>query len=206
MKYVCEKQCHRMWPVWRWPARQGRMEGRRRYTYPDSRMDTNSREYAWYIFCCVHYKVKIGWCSGLVQNIDLNDDVMKWKRCRHYRFFVRCVCVCNADLLCFFDVIPNKLSTNKHTNHYSDVIMSVIASQTVCPGANQRKYQRSASLAFVRGIHRWSVNSPHKGPVTRKMFPFDDVIMMAGDLRLSYDTTVMTNAGKGIWRYKATMN
>ena len=32
------------------------------------------------------------------------------------------------------------------------------------------------SLAFVRGIHRWSVNSLHKGPVTRKMFPFDDVI------------------------------
>ena len=35
----------------------------------------------------------------------------------------------------------------------------------------------SASLAFVRGIHRWPVNSPHNGPVTRKMFPFDDVIM-----------------------------
>ena len=30
---------------------------------------------------------------------------------------------------------------------------------------------------FVRGIHRWPVNSPHKGPVTRKMFPFDNVIM-----------------------------
>ena len=29
----------------------------------------------------------------------------------------------------------------------------------------------------MRGIHRWPVNSPHKGPVTRKMFPFDDVIM-----------------------------
>ena len=29
----------------------------------------------------------------------------------------------------------------------------------------------------VRGIHRWPVNSPHKGPVTRKIFPFDDVIM-----------------------------
>ena len=39
------------------------------------------------------------------------------------------------------------------------------------------KHQSSASLAFVRGIHRWPVNSPHKGPVTRKMFPFDDVIM-----------------------------
>ena len=29
----------------------------------------------------------------------------------------------------------------------------------------------------MRGIHRSPVNSPHKGPVTRKMFPFDDVIM-----------------------------
>ena len=48
---------------------------------------------------------------------------------------------------------------------------------TVYSGADQRKPQSSASLAFVRGIHRWPVNSPHKGPVTRKMFPFDDVIM-----------------------------
>ena len=43
--------------------------------------------------------------------------------------------------------------------------------------ADQRKHQSSASLACVRGIHRWPVNSPHKAPVTRKMFPFDDVIM-----------------------------
>ena len=42
---------------------------------------------------------------------------------------------------------------------------------------DQRKHQSSASLAFMRGIHRWPVNSPHKGPLTRKMFPFDDVIM-----------------------------
>ena len=48
---------------------------------------------------------------------------------------------------------------------------------TVCSGADQRKHQSSASLAIVRGIHRWQVNSPHKGPVTRKMFAFDDVIM-----------------------------
>ena len=44
-------------------------------------------------------------------------------------------------------------------------------------GADQRKDQSSASLAFMREIHRWSVNSPHKGPVTRKMVPFPDVIM-----------------------------
>ena len=70
--------------------------------------------------------------------------------------------------------------------HNNDVIMSAIASQittlrivysSVNSGADQRKHQSSASLAFVRGILRWSVNSPHKGPVTRTMFPFDDVIM-----------------------------
>ena len=47
----------------------------------------------------------------------------------------------------------------------------------VCSGADQRKHQSSASLAFVWGIHRWPMNSQHKGPVTRKMFPLDDVIM-----------------------------
>ena len=44
-------------------------------------------------------------------------------------------------------------------------------------GADQTKHQSSTSLAFVWGIHRRPVNSPHKGPVTRKMFAFDDVIM-----------------------------
>ena len=47
----------------------------------------------------------------------------------------------------------------------------------VYSGADQRKHQSSASLAFVREIHRGPVNSPHKWPITRKMFPFDDVIM-----------------------------
>ena len=52
-----------------------------------------------------------------------------------------------------------------------------IVYSTVYTGADQRKHQSSASLAFVWGIHRGPVNSPHKWPVTRKMFPFDDVIM-----------------------------
>ena len=71
--------------------------------------------------------------------------------------------------------------------HYNDVVMSAMASQitsltivysTVYLRTDQRKLQSSASLAFVRGIHRWPVNSPHKCPVTRKMFLFDDVIML----------------------------
>ena len=70
--------------------------------------------------------------------------------------------------------------------HHSDVIVDTMASQIaslrivysiVYSGADQRKHQSSASLAFVQGIHLWPVISPHRGPKTREMFPFDDVIM-----------------------------
>ena len=72
--------------------------------------------------------------------------------------------------------------------HYSDVIMSVMASQitnvsivcsTVCSSTDQWKQESYASLAFVSGIHhRWPIYFPHKGPVIRKIFPFDNVIMI----------------------------
>ena len=82
--------------------------------------------------------------------------------------------------------------------HYNDVIMSAMASQItgvsivysiVCSGADQRKHQSSASLAFVRGIQRWPVNSPHKGPVTRKMFSFYDVVMQTSSCKLATKKT-----------------
>ena len=74
------------------------------------------------------------------------------------------------------------------TLNQSDVITSEMASQivgvsivcsTVCSGADQMKHQRFASLAFVREIHLSPVDSPNKGTLTRKMFPFDDVIMLS---------------------------
>ena len=70
--------------------------------------------------------------------------------------------------------------------HHNDVIMGVIESQiisltivysTVYSMADQRKHQSSALLTFVQGIYWWLVSSPRKRPVTRKIFPFDDVIM-----------------------------
>ena len=80
------------------------------------------------------------------------------------------------------------INSDRNANHhYNDVIMGAISSQitsltiaysTVYSDADQRKHQSSASLAFVRGIHRRPVNSPHKWPLSRKMFPLDDVIMM----------------------------
>ena len=70
--------------------------------------------------------------------------------------------------------------------HYSDVIMSTMASQTtgvstvysnVCSGADQRKHQSSVVTGLCVGNSPWLVNSPHKGLVTWKLFPSDDVIM-----------------------------
>ena len=70
--------------------------------------------------------------------------------------------------------------------HIPDVIMGARASRittltivysTVYSGADKKNHRSSASLAFVWGIHRRPVNSPHKWPITRKMFPFDDVII-----------------------------
>ena len=71
-------------------------------------------------------------------------------------------------------------SYNFFQEHYNDAIMSTMASDITSltivystvyiRGVDQRKHQSSASLAFVRGIHRSPVNSPHKGPVTRKCF------------------------------------
>ena len=83
------------------------------------------------------------------------------------------------------EVLMN-LTSNMCSEHYCDVIMGAVASQItslaivnsiIYSDAAQRKHQSSASLAFVWGIHRGPVNSPHKWPGTRKMFPFDDVIM-----------------------------
>ena len=84
--------------------------------------------------------------------------------------------------------------------HYGDVIMGAIASQitsltivysTFYSDADQRKHQSSASLAFVRGIHRGPVKSPRKWSVTRKMLPFDDVIMIYHELfHIIWDSAV----------------
>ena len=64
------------------------------------------------------------------------------------------------------------------TTMESQITSLTVVYSTVYSDADQRKHQSSASLAFLRGIHRGPVNSPHTWPVTRKMFPFDDVIML----------------------------
>ena len=78
------------------------------------------------------------------------------------------------------------MSNSTYVGFISDVIIGTVVSQITSPnivywivysGADQRRHQSSASLAFVWGIHRWPVISPHKWSVTWKMYPFEDVII-----------------------------
>ena len=117
------------------------------------------------------------------------DDITPWKCFPQYWPFVRARGIHGWLRTMDFPLLTTNSSTHQQrASHYNDVIMSAMASQvtsltivysTVYSGADQRKHQSSASLAFMRGIHRWPVNSPHKRPVMRKMFTFDDVIIFS---------------------------
>ena len=96
------------------------------------------------------------------------------------------------------------------TSHYSDVIISMMSSQitgvlsvssTICLSVDQWKHQSYMSLAFVRGIHQWLVDSPHKGPVRWKIFPLDDIIMKIFRPWNSTSTTCM-----GVPRFSGNMS
>ena len=73
----------------------------------------------------------------------------------------------------------------------SQITSLTIVYSTSYSGVDQRKHQSSASLAFVWGIPR----DRYKGPVTRKMFPFDNVIM--GIMNKS-DTVIYDSIHKNI--------
>ena len=126
-------------------------------------------------------------------NVWMGYPLSKFNRPRGFANMIRTIsnhwtCV----WWCSFTTLSSSVSTynwNSCLKHYSDVIMSAMASQiigvsiaysTVCSGTDQRKHQSPVSLAFVRGISHWPVNSLHKEPVTRKIFPFDDVIIRSG--------------------------
>ena len=111
-------------------------------------------------------------------------STLKTDCCHHAKFVLSfgTAYLCNDNMWC----------------HYSDVIMSSmtfrftgvsIVYSTVCSDADQRKHHSSTLLALVTGIHQWRVNSLHKEPVTREIFPFDDIIMTTSDDRVGMMTT-----------------
>ena len=138
----------------------------------------------------------------------IRNDILYCKSLGLYPKALRSICnifqeVCillrfRGDWLAFGSFFPSICCWSWYF-HYSDVIVGAMVSQitnltiaylTVYSGANQSKHQSSASLAFVRGIHWWPVNSPPKWPVTRKMLPFVDVIII-----IEFSTTFICTIG-----------
>ena len=90
------------------------------------------------------------------------------------------------------DYIHWSKNQNKQKKHYGDVIMGTIASQitsltivysTVYSDADKKNPSKLRVTGLCAGIQRGPVNSPHKWPVTRKIFAFDDVIMNARNIK-----------------------
>ena len=113
------------------------------------------------------------------------------------------------NLTCFWSWSGTKYS--KSHCHNSDVMMSALSPQipslkivywNVYSGAVQRKQQSSTLLSFVRGIHWWPVNSPYKGPVMWKMFPFDDVIKWIKDEKHHQDINTLW-LSDAIWWHRS---
>ena len=116
----------------------------------------------------------------------IRGDFYSQQQCVFYILICHIYDCCASNLTSSCQYQPALWKENRPL-HYDDVIMTMLASQItsltvvysiVYSGVNQRRHQSSASLAFVREIHRGPVNFPRKWPVTRKMFPFDDVIMV----------------------------
>ena len=108
-----------------------------------------------------------------------------WQLCRRWLPWATRNCI-GTTVISLWVCLKGNLKMTKFLNnfillawcHYCGVIMSMIASQiTGVSIVLIHLFRIPSKKAFVWGIHWWPVNSLHKGPVTRKMFPFDDVIM-----------------------------
>ena len=133
----------------------------------------------------------------LGDRIAVGNKDLPWRQDMEMSSILQALCESNPS-------VSNGLHSQRASNaelwyfyqdgHYSDVIMSAMASQItdvsiVCsnigPGADQRIHQSSASLSFVRGIHRWPGNFRTKRSVTRKMCLFQDVNIVAPEMAIT---------------------
>ena len=126
----------------------------------------------WHIkqfFCKDESKICLLSCS--LRDLCMGSPIDLWKNLRQNILCTRLE-LCRVCSCMFVWFAPVNVAHMPQI-HYSDVMMSAMASQitsvlivysTVCSDAGQRKHQSSASLAFVWRNHRWPVNSPHIWP------------------------------------------
>ena len=151
--------------------------------------------FATHVYIILWYLTNLIWLSkvGSVWKTRSERDLQMWKKTK-YQFMIQLICPMtissplwhkrNTSL--WYNELSMPLSwinyitkTRPNVDRYSGVIMSAMASlitsvtiicSNICSGAEQRKHQNSASLSFVRGIHRWPVVSRTKGQWPGKCF------------------------------------
>ena len=126
------------------------------------------RSHYWNQYWLIINKVQGHWSEG---NFTRNTSIINHQNYRKYY-------LSNIPFKFPRGAMSYKSSYIPSLPHYNDVIMTTMASKitsltvvcsTVYSDADERKHQSSASLAFVWGNSPGPANSPHKGPVTRKM-------------------------------------
>ena len=173
IKWERGAQCARFFP---YPRGNRRQLSSKTNLSKHLRLHTGEKSFG-YIACgkSVHRKAEFGRhlrLYGSVYHKRCSFDVTSHLRGHTGKIFGCTVCCTTFTIWKFSSTI-----SSSQEDAMASQITSFKIVYSVHSGAYQRKHQSPASLAFVRGIHRWPVNSPHKWPVTRKTFPFDDVIM-----------------------------
>ena len=127
---------------------------------------------------CIHYVSLLGPLNPHIQRYCLVKYIFRnWSKFTP----AQCRCSCMGIMMTCYEIYSVIFLNSLQWRHNGCDCVSnhlMVVYSNVYSGVDQRKHQSSTSLAFVRGIHRGPVNSPHKWPVTRKMSPFDDVIIM----------------------------
>ena len=122
----------------------------------------------------LHILFHVFWCPGNTWSQGINNHGNNTVLQEYSIFSTRGININDKSYLIQSNSIQSKAVSSAVCKHYNDIIVSASASQitiftivysTIYSGVDQRKHQSSASLVFVRGIHRWPVNSLHKGPI-----------------------------------------
>ena len=117
--------------------------------------------------------------------------------CKYFFWYVILPCVCPQKPLQWrhngldgianhprFDCVLNRLITRRSKKASKLRINDLCEGNSPVTDDSPHKEQITRKIfpfdgvIMLRIVYPWSLNSPHKGPVTRKMFPFDDVIMI----------------------------
>ena len=143
--------------------------------------------------------------DNLIAKLSCGDPRLIWKWLKNLTVIFAKSNISLADKLTNWALViptPGRTSIKcisllwRHNGAIASQITSLtIVYSTVYSDEDQRKLQSSASLAFVWGTHRGPMNSPHKWPVTRKIFPFDDVIMCTWEKSLRFMDTSLVITG-----------